>query len=93
MNAVTAAAARPIGPDMFADLLPDGCAVESVRAAGSLLTVTFNCDLDDATVAEIRDRVTSRDDADQAARAALRLLRDESDCPLAVALTNYVLGE
>jgi len=72
---VTAPARRPISADMFTDLIGPGCVVESIRASGSDLTVEFSCDLPAATVTSIRDRMMSRDDMDQAARAHLRDLR------------------
>ena len=91
---VTAAAARSIGYDTFTDLLPEGCRVEAVRKEGALLAVTFSGELDAATVTAIRDRMTSRDDTDQARRAQLRADRDAlaDDDPLR-RLYDYVLGD
>lgn len=62
------------GPDMFADI-PGLATVAMTRVLDKptgVSTLTFDADLDATTVTAIRDRATSRDDADQAKRAALR---------------------
>lgn len=95
---VTGVMVRDRTPDMFADLTP---APFAYARAGGTTTLTFDGELDSATVTAIYDRMTSRDDADQAARADLRAKRDavvaeptlENVAALAVAHANYRLGE
>lgn len=89
---VLAVAARSIGYDTFADLLPDGCRVESVRKEGALLAVTFDADLEPAVVQAIRDRMTSRDDADQAERARIAAALDGGATNLARMWAQRELG-
>lgn len=81
------------GLDMFADLTP-AALVRTFDKATGVSTLTFDDDLDDATVQAINDRMTSRDDADQARRADLRADRDglADDDPLR-RLYDYVLGD
>jgi hypothetical protein len=100
MTTVTASAMRPISSDMFLDITGPDCAVTSIRADGSDLTVTFDGDLTDAQVQAIRDRMTSRDDTDQAARANLATLGAavkagatlENVAALLLAQNDYLLG-
>ncbi|GAB3776803.1 hypothetical protein FB382_004343 [Nocardioides ginsengisegetis] len=89
---VTASARRSVSSDMFADLTD--APVLSIRANGSNLTVTFDADLDQPTIDAITARMTSRDDADQAARADLSdlLTNDTTASPLAKAVAAYLLG-
>lgn len=63
--------------------------------------VLFDADLDDAAVAAVRERMLSRDDADMAARANLRVLTDavrsggdlEEVRALTIAAMDYFFGE
>lgn len=95
---VSSIAVRPINASSFDDLT---CGVPAlVEVDGSELRVTFDADLDPATVEAVRARMATRDDADQAARANLANLRDtaatgdlESVRTLTLALTAYLLGE
>lgn len=99
-TAVTALMIRPYMPGMYADL-GAGNEVRTVDADSGLTTLTFVADLDAPTVSQIRDRMTSRDDTELAARTDLRVVRDEAVndptlgnvLALVVALTNYQLGE
>jgi hypothetical protein len=83
-----------VGGDSFADITD----AEVVSFTGG---VTFDGELTPEQGAAIYDRMTSRDDADQAARADLRAKRDavvaaptlENVAALAVAHANYRLGE
>lgn len=89
-------------PDMFDDLLTayPGTSYTAQRANG-ITALTFNVDLDDETAAAIRDRMTSRDDADMAKRANIRALLAAVDLDpslenvtaLAVAAAAQVLCE
>lgn len=88
--------ARPVGRDSFAHLT--GAAVLSLTGEG----VEFDADLPAEKVAEIRAFLTSRDDADQAARANLAALyataaAETATCDdvqaLTVALAAYLLGD
>lgn len=82
--------------DMFADLTDAQIVLPFTDDS-----VTFDAELDAATVVAVHDRMTSRDDADQAARADLRAKRDAviagptlaNVAALAVAEANYQLGE
>lgn len=66
---VTAPMVRSFRPDMFDDL---GVTVADWSLESGVASLTFDADLDDATVQAIRDRMTSRDDEDQAERAVQR---------------------
>lgn len=86
---------RPVGGESFTHLT--GAAVLRISGEG----VEFDADLPAEKVAEIRAWLTSRDDADQAARANLATLRATAAAPtataddvkaLAVALADYLLG-
>lgn len=68
---VTAVAARPVSYGMFDDL-PGVPPVESFTSRGPETVVTFAAPLTDGQAAAVRDRLTSRDDAQQAERASLR---------------------
>lgn len=100
MTTIAAVMRRSYTADMFDDLTDVPHARSWDKATG-VTTLTFDADLDEQTTAAIRDRMTSKDDDDQAARANLRVLRDavEADPTLAnvaalvVANTNYGLGE
>jgi hypothetical protein len=60
-------------PEMFADLTSS---TYTVSRANGITTLTFDADLDAETVAEIRERMLSRDDADMAVRADIAAKRD-----------------
>jgi hypothetical protein len=101
MSVVTAAALRSISSDTFDDLLPEGVAVETIRAEESMLTVAFTADLAPEVEAAIRDRMTSRDDAELTARANIARLRRTASATtattddvkaLALAVSAYLLG-
>lgn len=103
MTVIAAVFARSYALDMFDDLAVVGGEVvphtSSRDKATGVTTLTFAVDLDPATVTAIRDRMTSRNDDDQAARANLRDLRDaaaegdiENIRALAVAAIDYWLG-
>lgn len=74
---ISAVMVRDRTPAMFDDLLA-GVADKSysVTRANGVTTLLFAADLDDVTVAAIRARMMSRDDADMAARASLASARD-----------------
>lgn len=98
MTSISAVMARSYSPDMFADL--GLWPVREWDKASGVTTLVFDGDLDAPIVAAIRARMTSRDDADQAARANLAALRDsvtadpslENVAALATAVAAYVLG-
>lgn len=87
---------RSVGPDSFADLTGPDVPVTFLPNG-----LSFDADLDEPTVAAIRARMTSRDDADEAQRRNLAALRDavasdpslENVATLATATAAYVLGE
>jgi len=58
---------RSVGPDSFRDIIGP-----NVLARPDGDGLTFDADLTDAQVCEIRERMTSRDDNDQAERAVQR---------------------
>lgn len=88
---ISGAMARSYHPAMFADLT-DATFVRSFTAG--VTTLTFDVTLAPEVEASIIARLTSRDDADQAARANLAdlLATDTTASPLAVALANYLLN-
>lgn len=95
MSTVAGRVVRSVGFDSFADIVP-GVEVADIGEGG----VTFTAPLTAAQAEQVRARMTSRDDADQAARANLAALRDaartgdlESVRALSLALTAYLLGE
>jgi hypothetical protein len=88
---------RVVSPDMFADL---GVGEASFTISDDCLCVQFKAVLSAAIRATVADRLTSRDDADQTARAELTALltaaqASPGDCAashaLTVALTVYLL--
>lgn len=88
---ITAAPRRSIGYGTFDDLA-DGVHVESIRSLpGGLLEVTFADTLTDEQTTAAWERMTSRDDADQAARATLR--GADGAANLAEMVRAYVLGD
>lgn len=98
MTTIAARMARSYAANMFADLTD----VPHARSlVAGVTTLTFDGDLDAETERAVRDRMTSRDDDDQAARADLRAKRDAAIAAptlpnvaaLAVANANYQLGE
>lgn len=72
MTTISADAARPIGADSFADLPGLESVAATVAVVGGKVSVTFEVPLTEAQRTAVWDRMTSRDDADQAARALLR---------------------
>lgn len=59
MTEVTAIPARDIGPDDFADIVPDAKTVTVEWADDGTLRVTFDTDLTRAQVAAVRRRICS----------------------------------
>jgi hypothetical protein len=93
---VTARQARSIGYASFEVLLP-GVTVTEIRPD----SVTFDADLTPEQQQAVRDRMTSRDDDDQNARANIATLRTAAAAPtattddvkaLALAVSAYLLG-
>ncbi len=83
--------ARSLTVDMYADITGPGVAVRRGRDFQGL---EFDADLDPWQVAAIKDRMESKDDVDQARRAALRADRDELDPEDGLRrLYDYVLGD
>lgn len=94
MTFVEGPSIRPVGFDSFADITE----LEVVSFEGG---VTFDGALTPEQVAQVRARMTSRDDADQTARANLAALRTAAAAPtattddvkaLALAVSAYLLG-
>jgi hypothetical protein len=87
---------RVVSPDMFADL---GVGEASFTIVDDCLCVRFAAVLSADVRAIVADRLTSRDDADQTARANLATLRaalagESSDAnrdALLIAVTDYLL--
>lgn len=90
MSTVTGRMARPRSYSMFADITDATVAGFSADPSG-MVVVTFDADLDAETATAIRDRMTSRDDADQAARATLRAADGATN--LAEMVRAYALGD
>lgn len=90
MTIVEATLRRSLNYSSFVDIIgPD---VRLLRWTKTL--AEFDGELTDEQVAQVRARMESTDDGDQTARAHLRQLAlEHSDCPLAVAVVAYVLGE
>ena len=93
---VTGPLRRSVSPDSFVDITGEG-----VRASILADALCFDANLTPAQVDAIRARMTSRDDADQSARANLTRLRTAAASPtattddvkaLALALAAYLLG-
>ncbi len=91
MTTISANAARPIGGDSFRDLpgLEDIGATVSVQSGK--VVVTFDVVLTSEQHTAVWDRMTSRDDEDQAARAILRNADDATN--RWKLLRSYVLGD
>lgn len=79
--------ARALGLDSFADITD--AAVLEITALG----VLFDGDLDLDAVLAVWERMESRDDADKAARAALREAAAAGATNLAQMLVAYTLGD
>jgi hypothetical protein len=88
---ISGAMARSYHPAMFSDLT-DATFLRSFSAG--VTTLTIDVELAPEVAAAILARLTSRDDADQAARANLAslLTTDTTASPLSVALANYLLN-
>ena len=71
MDEVTAQLARPIGLDSFADLTAVKPLPPTSNADGTA-TVCFPDGIDAATLAAVRDRMTTANDAELAQRLAIR---------------------
>lgn len=80
---------RVVRSTTFDDLLPDGVTVSAVLSD----RVEFTAELDEETVAAIRERMASRDDDDQANRAALRAAAVSGAVNLAQMLVAYTVGD
>jgi len=89
MTTVEATMARSLTPDMFDDIT--ATAPMTWARNGALTILTFDAELTAEQITAVRDRMTSRDDDDQAARAILR------DADTATnrwkLLRSYVLGD
>lgn len=88
MTTVTARAARAIGFDTFADM---GLTVSGIARSNGDTVLTFAADLTPEQAQAVWDRMTSRDDADQARRAELAAQLPDAD-PIVASLIRYVLG-
>lgn len=93
MTTISAVMRRTYTPTMFDDLT-DVLHTRAFDKATSITTLTFDGDLEPAVSDAIWARMESRDDVDQAKRAALRADRDAlaAGDPLR-RLYDYVLGE
>lgn len=92
MTTVSADAARPIGADSFADLPGLAEAAASVAVVDGKVAVTFDAELTEAQVVAVRDRMTSRDDADQADRAKIAAALNGGATNLTQMLAERELG-
>ena len=79
---------RPIGLDTFADLTDVPLVLPGGITADGLL---FDGVLDDDAIFAVWERMTSRDDTDQARREAVRIAA--SECEACAVLAAYVLGD
>lgn len=93
MTVVSANAARPIGADSFRDLAGLEDVAATVAVSAGKVVVTFDAELTDAQTAAVRDRMESRDDADQDRRATLRAAAAGHAINLAELNTAYLLGD
>lgn len=98
MTTVVGRVVRPrLNYSSFTDLTDVPVADKGITAGG----ITFAGDLSPEEEAAVYDRMTSRDDADQAARDVIRVARDAVDseptlanvAALAVLTATYGLGE
>lgn len=89
-HTVTGEAARPVSYGMFAGI-PDIPEVRSFGRDGAATVVTFAGELTPEQAQAVWDRMTSRDDADQARRAELAAQLPDAD-PIVAGLIRYVLG-
>jgi len=97
MTTITARMRRPRSFEMFSDITDAEIRFDAV---GSLVSVTFDAELTEQQVADVRARMESADDDDQAARAVLAehlsVLDGEPDCEqvgaATAALIRYTLG-
>lgn len=87
MTTVSGTRRRVVGPDTFADLTDVPVALDGITLTG----ITFDGDLTPSEADAVWARMESSDDADQAARAALRAAGDATN--LAQILRAYVLGD
>lgn len=93
MTSVVAVMRRSYTVGMFDDLTGGLVCTRTLDKATGITTLDFDGDLTNEQVDAVWARMESKDDADQAQRAALRaLVVEHPDCALSVALTNYVLG-
>lgn len=90
---LTVNAARPIGSGSFADLPGFADVAVTVAVVGGKVVVTFDADLTPEETAAVWDRMTSRDDADQAARATLRAAIDGGATNLSEMTARAFLGD
>lgn len=83
---------RPYNFETFLDIVPDEVPTLPCRLNGDLV-VTFEANLDAATVTAIRDRMLTATADQEAERAAIRALIDADPSPLAQALARNWLGD
>lgn len=88
---VAAVMARSFRPDMFDDLAP--LVDPRPKRVDGTTVLVFDGALDDETVTAIRDRMTSRDDEDQADRTKLRQAAAAGALNLAAMHLAYTLGD
>lgn len=91
MSVVSANAARPIGSLSFVDIPGLEEVAASVSVAAGKVVVTFDAELIPEQIQAVLDRMTSRDDEDQAARAVLR--KADGATNRWKLLRSYVLGD
>lgn len=97
MTRVVGQVVRSLTVDLYEDITGPDVAVRRGRDFEGL---EFDADLTDEQVDAIRDRMSSRDDVDQARRSELRALVDAAETgdledirALSVAAMRYWLGE
>lgn len=94
MTVIAAVMRRSYTAGMFDDVTEGAACVYTRDRSTGIVTLDFPADLSSDQAAAVYARMESKDDADQAARAALRADRDElpEDDSLR-RLYDYVLGE
>ena len=86
------AAGREVGASSFAGVTTANVVSVDWRPGG-VLRVTFDRDLDTATLRRVRDWLVSDDDADFQRRGALRKAAADGATNLAAMTAAYVLGD
>lgn len=90
-STVSGASARSLSRDSFVDIT--AARVLDIAPSADGVAVTFDGDLDAAQRDAVWQRITSRDDVDQARRATVRDASDRQATNLPQITAAYVLGD